>query len=79
MKEKAKVELVGTLIEKLPLASVTEPFVVPLTITFTPGKVDPSSEDVTLPVITRSCAQALSTKANEKHNSKNFFIDFGLN
>jgi hypothetical protein len=49
-----------------------------LTTTFTPGKEDPSSVDVTLPVITRSCAHTLSVKANEKHNSKNFFIGFGL-
>jgi hypothetical protein len=68
----------GTESEYLPSASVTDPVVVPFTTTFTPGKADPSSVDETLPVITRSCAQALSTKTNEKHNSKNFFIGFGL-
>jgi hypothetical protein len=53
---------------------VTVPFVVPFRTTFTPGKVLPSSVEVTLPETVRSCAIAESTKTNEKHNSKNFFI-----
>ena len=53
--------------------------VVPFNTTFTPGKVDPSSGDVTLPETIRSCAQTvLSAKTNEKHTSKNFFIGLGL-
>ena len=39
----------ATAIEKLPSVSVTVPFCVPLSRTFTPGIADPSSREVTLP------------------------------
>jgi hypothetical protein len=79
MKENTREELdEGIDNEYFPSESVTVPLVVPFTTTFTPGKDDPSSADVTLPVITLSCAHTLSTKQNEKHTSKNFFIGFGL-
>src|SRR6266850_4823794 len=68
----------GTLSLNSPSPLVTVPMVVPFNSTLTPGKAVPSSADVTFPETTRSCAQALSTKTNEKHTSKNFFIGLGL-
>jgi hypothetical protein len=80
MKEKIKVPPEpGTVILYDPSASVTEPVVLPFTTTLTPGKVEPSSAEVTLPDTTRSCARIVKdAKTNEKHNSKIFFIGFGL-
>ena len=55
--------------------------VVPTTTTLTPGIVVLSSEDVTLPVMVRSWAVALSdTRANSNANSVSVFLiefDFG--
>src|SRR5271154_2110718 len=79
MKENIKLPpAAGTETEYFPFESVTVPFVEPFKTTFTPGKADPSSEDATLPETIRSCAHALSTIANAKNTSKNFFIDLGL-
>jgi hypothetical protein len=75
------VALAGTPIEYLPSESVTVPDVVPLTTTFTPGSDDPSSDDVTFPVIVRSCAHAMlliSNKSGTNLISKFFLILFGL-
>jgi hypothetical protein len=76
MKENTIVPPEAAIVKRyLPSESVTVPFVVPFSTTFTPGSDDPSSADVTLPETTRSCAQAaLNTKTMEKHRSKNFFI-----
>ena len=43
---------------KMPFTSVTAPAAVPLTLTLTPGKALPSSDEVTFPVICRFCAKA---------------------
>jgi hypothetical protein len=52
--------------------------VVPFTITFTPGKADPSSADDTFPETVRSCAHRESAKTNAQDVSRNFFIGFSL-
>jgi hypothetical protein len=67
--------------ENRPSESVTVPFVVPFTTTFTPGNDDPSSDDVTFPVIVRSCAHAMlliSNKSGTNLISKFFLILVGL-
>src|SRR5690242_944068 len=80
IKEKTKVEPdAGTVSRYVPSASVTVPVAVPFTTTFTPGKVVPSSADVTFPDTTRSCAHAtLRCSTKQKPNSKNFLIHFGF-
>jgi hypothetical protein len=45
----------GTFKEYLPSESVTVPVRVPFSTTFTPGMADPSSADVTFPVMVLSC------------------------
>ena len=44
---------------------VTVPVLVPFKITFTPGKADPSSEDVTFPETVLSCAHALVVSSDK--------------
>jgi hypothetical protein len=80
MNEKINVPPVaGTLKVYPPLASVTVPVAVPLTTTFTPGKGDPSSWAVTLPVTVRSCAHAtVMCNRQQKHPSKIFLIQVGF-
>src|SRR5688500_5752208 len=54
----------GTLNEKRPCESVTVPVRLPFKTTFTPGMPDPSSEDVTFPVMVLSCKGTKPHKAN---------------
>jgi hypothetical protein len=58
MKLNTIVPVPGAAMEYFPSASVMVPVVVPFTTTFTPGKADPSSVDVTLPVIVLFCANS---------------------
>ena len=63
-----------TVSEKLPKASVIVPFCVPFSTMLTPGRLVPSSDDVTLPVTTLLCANPV--KADRKHSmySSRLFI-----
>jgi hypothetical protein len=67
-----------TVKEYLPSASVTVPLVVPFTSTFTPGRAEPSSGEVTLPVMVRSWARAIMLSPTVKYSSRNLFIRLSL-
>src|SRR5687768_5908017 len=62
----------GTEMEYLPSASVTAPMVVPFTNTLTPGRLEPSSVEVMVPVMVRSCAHNMD---DTRHSTaiKQFF------
>jgi hypothetical protein len=74
--ENTRLPLAGAPSEKLPLASVTAPVVVPFTTTDTPGSGLPSSADVTFPVTVRPWAQITDQveQTRNKLNSKRFFM-----
>jgi len=76
--EKTRVlEFCGTLREKLPLASVKAPRVVPGTVTDTPGiGPSPSTAEVTVPVTVLVCAISAVTPVhrNNTNNRISFFI-----
>ena len=58
MKEKINSAFAPAAIEKVPLASVMVPAVVPLMVTFTPGMAVPEALSLTVPVTVRSWALA---------------------
>jgi hypothetical protein len=73
-KETTKVpEPLGTLSEKLPVASVEAPLVVPFSTTVTPGKPSPVS-DVTLPLIARFWAQAPAAEKRSRCSTSRYLI-----
>jgi len=79
IKEKTRVvAFAGTEIEYLPSASVVVPIAVPFATTVTEGRVpSPSTEEVTVPVITLACAISAEAPSTRKaKNKSNFFISF---